>query len=343
MLAPIRRSPLQVSAADLWVADTDMGWRNGLASLHRAFTRIARQRRSEPVILFYSPPYTSPAVALRGCPESCRVVDDLRLLPGADAVVFHIPTLHRDPLPEKRRNQIWVAASAESDVNYPRLADPAFISQFDYTMTYRRDADFWTPYFEPGILPALRTPTQPKDGDAAAVFLASSTVDRSGRTEYVRELMEHMTVASYGRVLRNRALPLDEGRATKLKVIARYPFTLAFENSVTRDYVTEKFFDPLIAGSVPIYLGAPNVEDFAPGDRSYIDVTNFASPRDLAGFLNELAEAPERYAEYLAWKQRPLRRGFVEMVERQRTSGLCRLCMVLRERNAILTREQAAG
>lgn len=42
-------------------------------------------------------------------------------------------------------------------------------------------------------------------------------------------------------------------------------FTLAFENSRARDYVTEKFFWPIDAGSIPIAYGAPNVALFAPG------------------------------------------------------------------------------
>lgn len=38
---------------------------------------------------------------------------------------------------------------------------------------------------------------------------------------------------------------------------------MAFENVIAMDYVTEKFYDPLIAGSVLVYLGAPNIADFA--------------------------------------------------------------------------------
>jgi hypothetical protein len=34
-------------------------------------------------------------------------------------------------------------------------------------------------------------------------------------------------------------------------------------------YVTEKFFDPLIAGSVSVYLGVPDVDKLAPGLHAY--------------------------------------------------------------------------
>uniref|UniRef100_A0A7N0T1S7 Fucosyltransferase n=1 Tax=Kalanchoe fedtschenkoi TaxID=63787 RepID=A0A7N0T1S7_KALFE len=44
-------------------------------------------------------------------------------------------------------------------------------------------------------------------------------------------------------------------------------FSLAFENSVEEDYVTEKFFQSLIAGSIRMFFGAPNIQEvtLAPG------------------------------------------------------------------------------
>ena len=100
------------------------------------------------------------------------------------------------------------------------------------------------------------------------MYIASNPAARSERDAYVRQLMRYMAVDSYGRCLNNRRWPTDHGRATKLETLSRYPFTLAFENSCTEDYVTEKFFDPFVAGSVPVYLGAPNIGAFAPGEQA---------------------------------------------------------------------------
>ncbi|HAP76773.1 MAG TPA: hypothetical protein DCR14_11885, partial [Acidimicrobiaceae bacterium] len=52
----------------------------------------------------------------------------------------------------------------------------------------------------------------------------------------------------------------------------------------------EKFFQPLLAGSVPIYRGAPNVADFAPAPNCYIDADDFDGPADLARFLRSLTD-----------------------------------------------------
>jgi hypothetical protein len=281
-------------------------------------------------ILFYNAFWPSVPASLDGCPARCRLVFDPRLLPEVDVVVFHIPTVIPPIRVPKYPRQRWVGWSMESDVNYPLLSSPAFMRQFDLTMTYRRDSDIWTPYFGPRMLDRLLGPPRQKTEAAPAVYFASNCQDRSGRQEYVRELMRYLQVDSYGCCLQNRTLPVDEGRETKLDIIARYRFTLAFENSISPDYVTEKFFDPLIAGSVPVYLGAPNVDDFAPGDRCFINAARFSGPEELARYLRCLSNDPDRYDRYLEWKTQGLRPGFLAMVEALRIHPVCRLCLKCR-------------
>jgi hypothetical protein len=144
--------------------------------------------------------------------------------------------------------------------------------------------------------------------------------------------MPHIDVHSYGRVFRNRQVANDCGRPTKLKTFETYKFTLAFENAIGKDYVTEKFFDPLIAGSVPVYLGAPNVEDFAPGDNCFINAADWKSPEALARYLIEVASDEHLYASFFEWKARPFRPHFCRLVELAQEHFLVRLCRKVDER-----------
>jgi hypothetical protein len=180
----------------------------------------------------------------------------------------------------------------------------------------------------------MRSPPRPKSRDRLAALFVSSSDDVSGRRRYATELMKHMDIHSYGKWMRNRTLPRDLGAWTKLDTIAGYKFTLAFENAIAEDYVTEKFFDPLKVGSVPVYLGAPNVDEFAPADRCFIDVTAFPSPKALADYLLMLNEDDAAYAEYLAWKTKPLRPSFLRLVESQRVNAFARLCQKVESRGA---------
>lgn len=269
--------------------------------------------------------------------DGIRVVTDVALFEQAQVVVFHVPTARTLP-DTKMPGQLWVAWSMESAANYPRLRNRRFMSQFDLTMTYRLDSDVPVTYLGAygGVTEferKLRRSPEPKSPDRLATMFISSTVNKSGRFEYVTELMRYLDVHSYGKWMRNRSLPVpDERQATKLSVISQYKFDLSFENSISEDYVTEKFFDPLVAGTVPVYLGAPNIDLFAPGDRCFINTADFANPKELAEYLLFLNHDSEAYAEYFAWKQQPFRESFLTLVAEQQTTPFARLCALLRDR-----------
>jgi hypothetical protein len=252
------------------------------------------------IILFFNDFFGTPIDTARlGNAGPCSFTTDRRLIGKAAAVVFHIPTLRRLGWIRKRRGQLWVAWSMESEVNYP--SHPAVMRRFDLVMSYRRSADIWCPYIPKRweFEAALARPVPRKDGLIA--MFQSASLDRSGRNDFARELMAHMDVHSYGRFLNNRVLPEgDNGLATKLAVASRYKFCIGFENSIADDYVTEKFFDPLLAGSVPVYRGADNAGDFAPGENAFIDARRFAGAAELAEYLGHLDRDDDAYRAFFA-------------------------------------------
>lgn len=286
------------------------------------------------LILYYDTLWGTPPKLRAPLPSGFEITTDRTRYGEAQLVVFHIPAWRWQPrwmFPKKLPHQYWVAWSLESAANYPRLADANFMHAFDGEMTYRLSADVPLPYFvyyssPKEFLDAMQSPPQEKTALAPAVSFISSRTDKSGRRAYARELMRRLKTDSYGKVLNNAHLADDTWRPTKLKTIARYKFTLAFENSIAQDYVTEKFFDPLIKGSLPIYLGAPNVEELAPGDHCYINVKDYAGPRALADHLNMLAHDEDAYNAFFDWKQKPIRPRFIELVERHHRDEKVRLC-----------------
>ena len=56
-----------------------------------------------------------------------------------------------------------------------------------------------------------------------------------------------------------------------------YKFYLAFENSICRDYVTEKFYNALLFSTVPVVYGGADYESIGAPHNSFIDVRNFHS------------------------------------------------------------------
>ena len=63
---------------------------------------------------------------------------------------------------------------------------------------------------------------------------------------------------------------------SKYEILSQYRFSLCFENMEMDGYVTEKIFDCLYAGCIPLYLGAKNINKLIPPD-AYIDCRKFAS------------------------------------------------------------------
>lgn len=296
----------------------------------------------------------------------CDFTTDPDRLVEADAVVFNAACLYAWTDVVKPPGQLWALFTMESDATYPRMRDAARTAPFDVTMTYQRSSDIWCPYLHPRLLEDLRTPPAAKTAPQAVARVQSNDYDLSGRNAYAAHLMRRIKVASYGDFVRtapwpipgNEAMPAiafwreasfpeydgeerpadlrcwtGRARREKLEVIARHKFTLAFENSISPDYVTEKFFDPLVAGSVPVYLGAPNVADFAPAPHSYIDTADFSGPDELAAYLNHLDQHDDEYQAYLAWKQDGLSEQFLALMATVYDRPLCRLAELVAERH----------
>lgn len=144
--------------------------------------------------------------------------------------------------------------------------------------------------------------------------------------------MRHTAIDSYGQQLHNRDLPEDRGRQTLMEVMADYKFVIGVENALARDYVTEKFFNPLLAGTVPVYRGAPNVEEFAPGRKCFVNAADFRSPAELADFMNRCYAVPALYDELTAWREQSLLPGFLQKLERVKEHPFVRLCKAVEEK-----------
>jgi hypothetical protein len=73
----------------------------------------------------------------------------------------------------------------------------------------------------------------------------------------------------------------------KLKTISNYKFGFCIENIEYPGYVTEKIIDCLVAGVVPIYLGAPDIEDFIP-EECFINLRRFESMAKVDFYLKSM-------------------------------------------------------
>jgi hypothetical protein len=70
----------------------------------------------------------------------------------------------------------------------------------------------------------------------------------------------------------------------KISTMSNYRFALCVENIVYPGYITEKIFDCLFAGCIPIYYGAPDIQEYIPKN-CYIDYREFKNNYELDYYL----------------------------------------------------------
>jgi hypothetical protein len=77
--------------------------------------------------------------------------------------------------------------------------------------------------------------------------------------------------------------------ASKAETMRNYKFAFCFENTIFPGYVTEKIFDALMNGTVPIYLGAPDIADFV-DQEAFIDFRKYDDLERLHEYLKTMTE-----------------------------------------------------
>ena len=237
--------------------------------------------------------------------------------PQTQAFLFYGTALNWTDLPLPRSSRhLWALLHEESPKNNWVLAHDAGIRLFNVTATCSRYSDFplVTQYLETLEMltrPASVPTSQKSKGDIGLViYLQSDCNPPSDRDTYVQELMKYVKVDSYGRCLHNKDLPnhlldtLTFHTDEIFQLQAQYKFSISFENAICEDYITEKLWRPLVAGSVPIVRGSPTILDWAPDvEHSVIVADHFSTPKDLADYLLYLDQNDEEYERYLEFKR----------------------------------------
>lgn len=82
----------------------------------------------------------------------------------------------------------------------------------------------------------------------------------------------------------------------KQDILKSSRFSIVYENvKCLKGYISEKIFDAFVAGNVPIYWGADDVNNYIP-EECFIDRRNFINHEKLYNFLKNMPE--EQYLNY---------------------------------------------
>jgi hypothetical protein len=114
-------------------------------------------------------------------------------------------------------------------------------------------------------------------------FVYSNDSGHPARDEFFHLLSEYKKVDSGGRYLNNIGYSVSDKRFFQRD----YRFSIAFENSSTPGYSTEKIVDAYVAGTVPVYWGDPDIgQDF--NASSFINANDYSSLAEVVQAVIEL-------------------------------------------------------
>jgi alpha-1,3-fucosyltransferase len=222
-----------------------------------------------------------------------------------------------------------------------------FVHFFNWTMTYALDSDIPLLYgriipkkssrLSPDQILQLRKKSRKSFRPRSAfrqktkkiAWMVSHCWTHSMRELYAKELNKYMDVDIYGGC-GNFSCPTHVLHSSDPQCYdmlqSDYKFYLSFENSLCKDYVTEKFFKVMDHDIVPIVYGAADYARHAP-PHSYIHAGKF-KPKELADYLKLLDANETLYEEYFWWKDHFRVESSVEDMSRH---GFCDLCQKLHE------------
>ena len=240
--------------------------------------------------------------------------------------ILHIDELNMEILMsmegEKNHNSLALSDRPGRIMATTRFDSVIPMPYFHWPWTMFKDKQ---PEKDPWSTNNIQTPHLPfSNVKKAGIFIARNCASKSKREDLVRFLMRHLPIDSVSSCLNNVHMTPSE-KKDKGKMMRRYAFYLAFENEITKDYITEKLWWTFSAGVLPIYFGAPNANDHVP-EHSMVNVHDYPDRIKLVEHLKQILNDEALYDSYHAWRYKPLPESFIRKYNFTHVHSECRTC-----------------
>lgn len=113
------------------------------------------------------------------------------------------------------------------------------------------------------------------------------------RTKLGESLSKNDTIDIYGTFWENNHKNLKGEVWNKHVGLDDYKFSICCENTIQKNYISEKFWDAVLTDTIPIYLGCSNIDEYIPSD-CYINLTGL-SVEDMILRINEIINNSDDY------------------------------------------------
>ena len=111
----------------------------------------------------------------------------------------------------------------------------------------------------------------------------------------------------------------------KYCVYNQLKIALVLENTTQDNYITEA----LLAGAVPLYLGAPNVRVWLADPDSVILFSDFHSVEEAANYAKHVMKSADLWKKHTAWRTKRFPLPFIHACRRSTQNVFCNLDTVI--------------
>ena len=290
-------------------------------------------------------------------------IENLTWVANADVVLFHLIPVdlatgmrllryrkqgHHSTKQSSQflHDQIWAIYTAESTDNLKRISKyPSYHildGIFNWSISFRHDSTISTPYsgFR-GFRPLGQTyhedyyrvqRFQPVDPSKIATkrrhlaAVTSNCHDSYGRLVILEQLKSFgLTVDVYGACSPNNLKCPGRMSSECYEMLEeKYYFYASFENSLCKDYFTEKLLNIFNYDMVPVTINGAYIGQPDKNMPAFIDSKDFTSLKDFAEHLLHIAANGEWYQQFFKWRNH-------YGIWYDSRAALCHLCMAIQD------------
>jgi len=162
-----------------------------------------------------------------------------------------------------------------------------------------------------------------------AIYLVDKKCSSTKRNRWFEAVSEKMTVDSYGSCGHNIEVPQGMTIATpeaRIALSKQYRIVLAFDETTTKDHISDVVYEAFVSGAVPVVLGADNLRERFP-PHSFINVNDYSKYEDLGNYVKKVVSDKELWLSYHKWRDdEEAVAAFEKQFEFTRTDSTCRFC-----------------
>jgi hypothetical protein len=162
-----------------------------------------------------------------------------------------------------------------------------------------------------------------------AIYMADDKCTVMKRNRWFDGVRKKVTVDSYGNCGHNVEVPQGMTISTpegRIDLSKRYRIVLAYDETATKDHISDVVWEAFVSGAVPVVLGADNLRDRFPPN-SFINVHDFNKYDELGDHIKKVLSDKELWLSYHKWRDDETAiAAFESQYEFARTDPTCRLC-----------------